>query len=155
MFEITIKGDTLSELATNMLSMAKQFQTTVPEEPTATPKSRRKGREIAEEIRPEIADDDDTGLTGEDALDAPVKPMPDTAKQVVDAGTGKPAGKGAADDAPITMTFDDVKVAAAKLAAKDTPALAKILKKYGAANLSGVDKAKLGDFAADVMEALG
>ena len=52
------------------------------------------------------------------------------------------------------MTFDDVKVAAAKLVAKDTPGFSKILEKYGAPSLSGVPKDKLGDFAADVLAAL-
>jgi thiazole synthase ThiGH ThiG subunit len=78
--------------------------------------------------------------------------MPEGAKTVVDAGTGQPLPK---SSEAIKMTMEDVKVAAAKLAAKDTPALAKILKKYDASKLSEVDKAKLGDFAADVMEALG
>ncbi len=53
------------------------------------------------------------------------------------------------------MTIDGVKAAAAKLAAKDTPALAKILKGFDAAKLSEVPKDRLGDFATEVMEALG
>lgn len=53
------------------------------------------------------------------------------------------------------MTMDDVKAAAAKLAAKDTPKLKAILESYGAAKLSEVPKEKLGDFAGDVIEALG
>lgn len=126
-------------------------------EDLSAPKPRRKT--ATAQPTADVSDDAAASLTAEaedlhleDEELEPARPMPETAKQIVDAGTGKPAGKA---DAPITMTFDDVKVAAAKLAAKDTPALAKILKKYDAANLSGVDKAQLGDFASDVMEALG
>lgn len=149
MFKITIEGDTLNDLASNVLTMAAQFQTTVPEGKSAS-KSKAKAPAQPE---PEVDDE----LTGDDALDAPAEPMPEGADAIVDAGTGKPAGKPAKAkaDAPIQMTMDDVKVAAAKLAAKDTPALAKILKKYDASKLSEVPKEKLGDFAADVMEALG
>ena len=53
------------------------------------------------------------------------------------------------------MTAADVRAAAAKLAAKDTPALAALLKTYNAPSLSAVPPESLGDFAGDVLEALG
>jgi hypothetical protein len=153
MFKITIEGDSLNELLANLEAATKTLLLG-----DAAPKSR--GREAATTPPPADASDDaapsltadDEPLTGEDALDAPAEPMPEGAKTVVDAGTGQPLPK---SSEAIKMTMEDVKVAAAKLAAKDTPALAKILKKYDASKLSEVDKAKLGDFAADVMEALG
>lgn len=155
MFEITIKGETPKALLFNLEAA---FKTFMLGEEGATTKPVGKSKAKAPDPQPEPEVDDE--LTGEDALDAPAEPMPEGADAIVDAGTGQPVAKKAAkakteDDAPIQMTFDDVKVAAAKLAAKDTPALAKILAKYDAPNLSGVDKAQLGDFAADVMEALG
>jgi hypothetical protein len=154
MFEITIKGETMSELASNIAQLKTQFQTTAPEvdPPARKPRAAKpKAEEPVEEETTIANDDDDADLL------APAEPMPDTAKQVVDAGTGKPADPvaNAKTDAPVQMTLNDVKAAAAKLAAKDTPKLAAILKKYDAPNLSGVAKESLGDFAADIMEALG
>jgi hypothetical protein len=148
MFKITIEGETLSDLASNVLTMAAQFQTTAPEEEKP---AKRKAKAKATPAPAPEGEDEDLGADLEAELNAPVEPMPATGAGIVDGGTGQPIPKGDT----IQMTFDDVKVAAAKLAAKDTPALGKILKKYGAANLSGVAKDKLGDFAADVMEALG
>ena len=149
MFRITVEGETLQDLAGNLQRIALHFQTTAAEGTPAPKASRRRAAPTAPET--EVMDDED--LSQEDAaieadLQAEVEPMPETGKTIVDAGTGQPAE-------PIKMTMDDVKTAAAELAAKDTPALAKLLKKYGAGKLSEVPKAKLGDFAADVMEALG
>jgi hypothetical protein len=162
MFEITIKGDTLEELAGNMQRIAAMYQAT-PAGDDAAPKPRGsrktasapKTADVSEDAAAyPTASDEDAKLEAE--LNEPAEPMPETAKQVVDAGTGQPVGATSTDsDEPITMTMDDVKNAAAKLAAKDSPTLAKILKDYGAAKLSEVPKEKLGDFAADVMEALG
>lgn len=151
MFEITIKGDTLSALASNALAIAAQFQTTAPRNPATDV-----GGEEHRETKPRKAKAEPVSTTAEDEklaaeLAAPVGPMPDTAKAIVDAGTGQPI-------APVEvkqMTIDDVRAAAAKLAAKDTPKLSELLNKYGAAKLSEVPNAKLGDFAGDVMEALG
>lgn len=149
MFEITIKGETPKAVLANLEAAYKTFLLGA-EATGAKPASKSKAKAPDPQPEPEAEEE----LVGEDALDAPAEPMPEGADAVVDAGTGQPLPKAKAD-APIQMTFDDVKVAAAKLAAKDTPTLAKILKNYNAANLSGVAKDKLGDFAADVMEALG
>jgi hypothetical protein len=160
MFEITIKGATLSEIQDRLDAMQAVFGAAADrgriEQPD--PKPARKSRPSKGEPQPEAeAPEQEEQLSADDAklqaeLNEPAEPMPETAKAVVDAGTGQPAPK---SDEPITMTMNDVKNAAAKLAAKDTPTLAKILKDYGAAKLSEVPKEKLGDFAADVMEALG
>lgn len=155
MFEITIKGETLDELSNNILLWAARVQPikadTIPVKPT------RKAK--AAEPAPEPEVEDETVDIGGDEVDAellaPAPPAPETANSIVDAGTGKPAPKASAKGDTITMTFDDVKVAAAKLVAKDQAKLAEILKTYGASKLTEVPKDKLGDFAADVMEALG
>jgi hypothetical protein len=144
MFEITIKGETLEELAGNVSRMAAQFSTTVPDGGDAKPKGKRataagrqqSGAGAAPAPSEEPEDPSDAALMAE--LAEPVEPMPETAKAVVDAGTGAPAGG-----------------ETAKLAAKDTPKLAEILGTYGAGKISEVPKGKLGDFAADVMQALG
>ena len=88
-------------------------------------------------------------------LNAPVEKAPAIASQVVDAGTGKPVGADTPGEEAKPMTAADVRAAAAKLAAKDTPALAALLKKYNAPSLSAVPPESLGDFAGDVLEALG
>lgn len=148
MFEITIKGATMDELAAVLAGAAAQFNT--PAMPT--PKARKaKATAPAPEPEPEVEQAEATDDVDAELLEE-VPPAPATANQVVDAGTGKPSPE---TGAPIQMTMDDVKVAAAKLVAKDTPGFEKILKKYGAAKLSDVPKDKIGDFAADVMEALG
>jgi hypothetical protein len=156
MFKITIEGATMAELAANV----EQFTAELTGNGTS-PAPKPRVRKAATPVEPE-----QTGTTASTApseeqedgdlqaeLSAPVEPMPEAAKAIVDAGTGKPAAPAA--DEPIKMTFEDVKVAAAKLAAKDTPKLGEILKSYGAGKLSEVPPAKLGDFASDVMEALG
>jgi hypothetical protein len=164
MFEITIKGATLSQIQDRLDAMQGVFGAAADrgriEQPD--PKPARKSRPSKGEPQPEAeAPEQEEQLSAEDTklqaeLNEPAEPMPETAKAVVDAGTGQPVGATSTDsDEPIQMTMDDVKNAAAKLAAKDTPTLAKILKDYGAAKLSEVPKEKLGDFAADVMEALG
>lgn len=159
MFTITIQGTTLEDFHANLQQLAAQFGGV----PTTAPKSRVKKNASA----PPTADasDDvaqsptaqgepegvaDAELAAE--LNAPVEPMPETAKAVVDAGTGKPAEQAAP---VVQMTFDDVKAAAAKLAAANTPKLVELLKKYGAPNLSGVPGDKLADFASDVLAELG
>lgn len=153
MFEITIKGSTITELAGNLQILAAHYATaetggTV----TKTRPAKAEPRALADpKPAPVPADDFDP-----DKEDSPPQPMPETARAVVDAGTGQPvAAPAPAEELVKQMTFDDVKAAAAKLAAKDTPTLAGILKKYGAAKLSEVSKDKLGDFAGDVLEALG
>lgn len=150
MFEVTIKGETLEELQGNLNRIIPMFGG-VAAEPAPKATSRKK---TAPQPQPEPEVEDAEIEDVEAALNEPVEPMPDTAKAIVDAGTGKPAAPAKAD-APIKMTFDDVKAAAAKLAAKDTPKLAAILKKYKAAKLSDVPGQDLGEFASDVMEALG
>ena len=142
MFEITIKGETLPEVAEGLRAALNQFAD-APEKPAPT--RSRKADKPAPEPEQQPMDEVDRELL------EPAEPMPETAKGVVDAGTGKPIAKA---DEPIKMTFEDVKAAAAKLAAQDTPALAALLKKYDAGKLSEVPKGKLGDFASDVMEAL-
>ncbi len=125
----------------------------------ATPKARRGAGAAAKSSapNPEAGSKSDATDVEELALDdvdrellAPVPPAPAGANAIVDAGTGKPAETAET----VKMTFDDVKVAAAKLAAKDTPKLLEILTKFKAANLSGVPKDKLGEFAGLVMAEL-
>jgi hypothetical protein len=151
MFKISVEGETLEELASNLCRIATMYQA-VPAGGDAQPAPKpRKSKE--QPVAEEPAADEGDALSGEDAaleadLKAPVEPAPETSKTIVDAGTGEPAQ-------PIKMTMDDVRAAAAKLAAQDTPKLGKILESYGAAKLSEVPKEKLGDFASDVMEALG
>ena len=169
MFEVTIKGETLEELQDNLnrillLRWGGCEEAPAPKsKPAPAAKKKSVGGATASPA-PEPEPEEETVDIGGDAEQADaelraaiaadertVQPMPETAKVVVDAGTGKLADP---VDAPIKMTVDDVKAAAAKLAAKDTPKLAELLKKYGAAKLSAVPGPKLGDFAADVMEAL-
>ena len=160
MFEITIKGETLSQLAGNILLMARQYQATVSYEADDAVREelqakRTRAKKAAPAPEPEVEETDaELEAELEAELNAPVPSAPDTAKPgvVVDAGTGKPLP---ADDQPVKMTFDDVKASAAKLAAKDVEQLKLILSKYGAGKISEVPKAKLGDFASDVLEALG
>jgi hypothetical protein len=148
MFEITIKGETLEDFHANLQQLAAQFGGVPTAQPAKTRKASAKAETETQTAEPNApADDVDRELTEE------VPPAPDGASAVVDAGTGQPLPKG--DAAPLQMTFDDVKKHAAKLAATDTGKLAEILAKYEAKNLSGVPKDKLGDFAGDVMEALG
>lgn len=174
MFEVTIKGETVEALARNLMSMASDFRPAVIEadaensmppapksKPAPAAKKKSAGGATASPA-PEQEEEVDIGGTSVEAADAElraaiaadertVQPMPDTAKVVVDAGTGKLADP---VDEPIRMTMNDVKAAAAKLAAKDTPKLAELLKKYKAGKLSEVKGTDMGDFAADVMEAL-
>lgn len=149
MFEITITGKTMDELAANALALAAQFQTTAPEAGDAAPAPRRaapKPRAVEPEADvQQPADDTDRELLAE------VPPAPNTANAVVDAGTGQPI---AATAEVVQLTMSDVKAAAAKLAAKDTPALAALLAKYDAPNLSGIAPEKLPDFVAEVMAKL-
>lgn len=157
MYEITIKGETLADLTINVAHLAESL---MPSGATLAPKATRSPRKAAEP-QPEPEPVNQRPIGAEDAalqaeLNAPVDPMPATAAAVVDAGTGQPiatAGGVPKSEPPLQMTFDDVKLAAGKLAAKDMTKLAALLKKYGAANLSGVPKDKLGDFAMDVLEA--
>ena len=115
-------------------------------------------------------DPEDAQLAAEIAADVAAAPAePEGAKMVVDAGTGKPMGEPispetlaraggapAEDDGEVLeLTFDEVKKKATLLAAKDMQQLAGILQKYGAGKLSEVPEDKLGDFAADVLAALG
>jgi hypothetical protein len=155
MFKITIEGDTLEALASNIVRIAGQFQTTSAEPMDANanpaPKATSRKKAAATPKSEQEPDAPDPELDAE--LNEPVDPAPAGATAVVDAGTGKPMAPADAGDV-VQMTFDDVKKSAAKLASKDMPGLATILQKYGAANLSGVPKDKLGDFAADVVEAL-
>lgn len=147
MFKITIEGATLQELMANVNAMAAGADMPVTE---SKPKPRKAASPAPEPDPVEAAiSHEDAAVLAE--LNAEVEPAPETANSVVDAGTGKPL----VADAPVQMTKADVKAAAVKLAGKDTPALAAILKKYDAPNLSGVSDENLGDFAADVMAALG
>lgn len=184
MFEVTIKGATMAELASSVIALAagmgavqdrivNDADNTAREElqaqRSAAPKSkpaRAAGKksdggatvsdapeqEEEVDIGGDVAQADAELRAAIAADERTVQPMPDTAKVLVDAGTGKVAEP---VDAPVRMTMDDVKAAAAKLAAKDTPKLAALLKKYKAGKLSEVKGSDMGDFAADVMEALG
>ncbi|MDQ3023025.1 MAG: hypothetical protein M3R04_01375 [bacterium] len=143
MFEITVKGDSVQELILNLQCMATYSQGV----PTAKPPT-RKAKAVAPVPEPELvaADEVDRELLEE------VPPQPNAASAVVDAGTGQIIAQ---PESPVQMTMDQVRTNAAKLAAKDSPTLAMILKKYGAGKLSEVNGEQLGDFASDVMEALG
>lgn len=150
MFKITIEGETLEDLGTSLATMAAQFGTTVAA-PTTKPKATK--AKAAPQPEPE-----ETDAELERELNAPVEPMPETAKAVVDAGTGQTASPTAivADEEPtVELTMADVRAKAGKLAATDTKKLAELLNKYGAAKLSEVSAENLPLFAADVLEALG
>lgn len=160
MFEITIKASSLSELGEMLQDAAALHSATA--EPLSAPKPAARSRKAATPVEREPTGDTVSPAPSEEQevdtddelqreLNEDVEPMPETAKAIVDAGTGQPA----AAEVNKKMTMEDVKVAAAKLAQKDTPKLAAILKAYGAAKISEVSKDKLGDFAADVLEALG
>ena len=167
MFEITIKGETLTILAGNLQHMAEQFSRTPSG--SAIERALTKTRKaMVSAPNPEPAPDPKVEpelpfikeYTAADEEDTPPEPMPVGATAVVDAGTGQPVSQiitaEFVDVEPVKqMTMTDVKVAAAKLAAKDTPKLASILKKYNAAKLSEVAPDALGDFAGEVMDALG
>lgn len=156
MFEVTIKGDSMSALASAVVALAGQFQTTASYEADDAAREALQAKRTARKPKPEPQPEPEVADDEADWTDEQVEPMPETAKAIVDAGTGKPAPAAKAEaDAPIKMTFNDVKAAAAKLAAKDTPQLAAILKKYKAAKISEVPGPQLGEFASDVMEALG
>lgn len=147
MFEITVKGDTLEELHSRLEELS--FSLAAGEDRRPAPALKPVAKRGKAPAKTEEPEPEDAALKAE--LNEPAPPAPATASQVVDAGTGKPIPT----DAPVQMTFADVKTAAARLAAKDTPKLAEILGKYSAQKLSDVPKEQLGDFAADVMEALG
>lgn len=107
----------------------------------------------------------------EPEAEEPAKPTPRTRKPkvddvaaspapkpvAVDAGTGKPlvADPPTADGEDTVMTFDEVKAKATLLAATDSVKLAAILQEFGAGKLSEVPEDKLGEFAGQVLEALG
>ncbi len=149
MFKITIEGATMEQVTAQIASLYAMSQ----QEPAPAPKAMRKPPKAVE---PEPVTASDIAPTQSDAVDAELleilEPAPNTANTVVDAGTGKPV---AAPEPVKQMTFDDVKVAAAKLAQQDTPALKALIEKYGGTNLSSIPKEKLGDFAADVLAAVG
>lgn len=162
MIKITIEAANTAELATQLLSLAGQFGETEPvpdretsaaPKPTAARQSRKAATPAAEtQAASPPADEVDRELLEE------VPPAPTAAGQVVDAGTGKPAAQQVVEAEATEvkqMTMDDVRKAAAQLAAKDTDALKALLTKYGAPNLSGVPQDKLADFAGDVVAALG
>ena len=147
MFEITIKGETEDELFSNLADLAARLAG--PHQPLRSRKAPAKAEAPAEKE-----------YTAADEEDSPPQPMPAGANAVVDAGTGQPVAEiitaEFVEAEPVKqMTMTDVKVAAAKLAATDTPKLASILKKYNAAKLSEVAPDALGDFAGEVMDALG
>jgi len=154
MFKITIEGATMEQVTAQIASlyaMSQQAQVL-----TETPAPKTTMRKPPKAIEPEPITAADIAPTQSDAVDAELlevlEPAPNTANTVVDAGTGKPVAK----PEPVKqMTFDDVKVAAAKLAQQDTPALKALIEKYGGTNLSSIPKEKLGDFAADVLAAVG
>lgn len=165
MIKITIEGETVGQVAALALAIAGQMGATPAEGADAAPAPKPRAKKGAatpaepkqdgatastapSQEQDEVLPDDELARE----LAEPVDPMPETAKAVVDAGTGKPAEQ---TSAPIQMTFDDVKAAAAKLAAANTPKLVELLKKYGAPNLSGVPQDKLADFASDVLAELG
>ncbi len=149
MLRITVEGATLAELSGSLFLMASQFGMAAGEPaPKATP--RKVGPvPLPSGDRPKpAADPVDRELLEE------VPPQPNAVRGAVDAGTGQPIAA-PTGEAPVQMTMDQVRTNAAKLAAKDSPTLAAILKKYGAGKLSEVAGEQLGDFASDVMEALG
>lgn len=162
---ITINGDNAQEAGAELQTLARllsgsaavdQATTQAPASPANKPKPAARKAPAPELV-------EDVELSAEDIemqreLNAPVEKAPAIASQVVDAGTGRPVGADAPDtstEEAKPMTAADVRAAAAKLAAKDTPALAALLKKYNAPSLSAVPPESLGDFAGDVLEALG
>lgn len=133
MFEITLSATSMDELAKQVSELAASLTPTQLKSAKPAPKAAPAPQPVADEVDAELL--------------APAPPAPATAASIVDAGTGQPIA------APTKMTFDDVKVAAAKLAAMDTPKLKELILKYGGTNLSSIPKENLGSFAEDVLAA--
>ena len=113
----------------------------------------RKAAEPTPEPAAEAMSTEDAELAREIAADiAEAEPEPVGATQVVDAGTGKPLAP-QPEAEPVDAAA--VRAMAIKLAQKDTPALAKLLKDAGATKLSEVPEDKMAAFAAAVTQALG
>ena len=162
---ITINGDNAQEAGAELQTLARLLSGTAityrleehgggtTQAPVAAKaKPTAKKAPAAEPVDEELSAED---IEMQRELNAPVEKAPAIASQVVDAGTGKPVGADTPGEEAKPMTAADVRAAAAKLAAKDTPALAALLKKYNAPSLSAVPPESLGDFAGDVLEALG
>ena len=116
-----------------------------PDKPKAT---RAKSTPKAETMSPEDAE-----LAREIAADiAQAEPEPEGARQIVDAGTGQPVAQTPAE---VTLTMDEVRANATRLAQADSGQLKAILGEFGAAKLSEVVHDNLPDFAARVLAALG
>lgn len=156
---ITINGDNAQEAGEELSTLARLLSGTSVQENTPVTAPINKPKPTAKKApAPEPTVDEE--LSAEDIemqreLNASVEKAPAIASQVVDAGTGKPVGADTSTEEAKPMTAADVRAAAAKLAAKNTPALAALLKKYNAGSLSAVPPESLGDFAGDVLEALG
>ena len=103
----------------------------VQAEPAADPEEAELAREIAADI-------------------AQAASEPKGATQVVDAGTGQPIAQ-----AEVSLTMDEVRANATRLAQADSAQLKAILGEFGAAKLSEVAPDQLPDFAARVLAALG
>ena len=117
-----------------------------PEKPKAM---RGKPSPKAETAEP-AADPEDAEMAREMAADiAQAEPEPTGARQVVDAGTGRPVAE------PVSLTMDQVRANATRLAQADAGRLKAILGEFGAAKLSEVPADQLPDFAGRVLEALG
>lgn len=119
-----------------------------PEPLAIAPEGAKPARKAkVEEPAREPADPQDAELAREMAQDvAEAAPEPVAATAVVDAGTGKPI-------APVSI--EELRANATRLAQKDTPALAALLKQFGAAKLSEVPEGELPAFNAAVVAALG
>lgn len=135
----------------NVRTIAPLLAATTWVEPAADkPKATRaKPAAKAETMSPEDAE-----LAREIAADiAQAEPEPEGARQIVDAGTGQPVAKAAAGE--VTLTMDEVRANATRLAQADSGQLKAILGEFGAAKLSEVAPDALPDFAARVLAALG
>lgn len=166
MIKITIEAERAEDARADILTLAGMMGNAVvadtsgtleapkaePEKPARAPRKAATPAAATPAASPP-ADETDRELLEE------VPPAPATSAQVVDAGTGQPvvpAAEQVVDAEPVKqMTVEDVQKAAAQLVQKDIEQLKALLKKYDAANVKAVKPAQLGDFAADVLAALG
>ena len=118
-----------------------------------TRKGMPKPERQAMSIETDVMSPEDAEMAREMAADIEqAEPEPTGAQQVVDAGTGQPVGRAAAE---VTLTMDEVRANATRLAQANSTQLKAILGEFGAAKLSEVSPDMLPDFAAKVLAALG
>ena len=125
-----------------------------PPAPVEPEKSKpvRQPRKV-DQVSTPVMSPEEVELAREIAADiAEAEPAPAGAAQVVDAGTGKPM-------VPIVeaepLDPAEIRTLAVRLAQKDTPALAKLLRDVGATKLSEVPEEQMAGVVAAITAALG